>query len=197
VTVRFPKRLIAVGAIVLVAALAAFTIAACGGEEEAEPTAEPTTATAEPSATEAGAGDVVDVLQADGRFTELTTAMQTAGLVRIGYGLKGEGPLTVFAPTDEAFAKVPKDQLEALLADPMGALQQVLTYHVAEGEVMSGDITDGMEVTTLQGEPVTFTVKDGKVMVDGAEVIEADIEASNGVIHVIDAVMVPPSLAGE
>jgi len=199
VTVRFPKRLVLVTALVLVGVLVAFTIGACGGDDDAEPTTEATTEAAEPTATEteAGTGDVVDVLQADGRFNELTSALLAAGLVRTGYGLKGEGPLTVFAPTDEAFAKIPADQLDALMADPMGALQQVLTYHVAEGAVMSGDITDGMEVTTLQGEPVTLTVKDGTVMVDGAEVIEADIEASNGVIHVIDAVMVPPSLAGE
>lgn len=198
-TVRFPKRLVLVTALVLVGVLVAFTIGACGGDDDAEPTTEATTEAAEPTATEteAGTGDVVDVLQADGRFNELTSALLAAGLVRTGYGLKGEGPLTVFAPTDEAFAKIPADQLDALMADPMGALQQVLTYHVAEGAVMSGDITDGMEVTTLQGEPVTLTVKDGTVMVDGAEVIEADIEASNGVIHVIDAVMVPPSLAGE
>jgi uncharacterized surface protein with fasciclin (FAS1) repeats len=119
------------------------------------------------------------------------TAVQAAGLEET---LRGEGPYTVFAPTDDAFAAVPKKTLDALLADPKGALTDVLTYHVVPGKVMSTDLSDGMMVDTVNGAQLKVTVKDdGTVMINDATVTTADIETSNGVIHVIDTVLVPAS----
>ncbi|MEJ5248618.1 MAG: fasciclin domain-containing protein [Caldilinea sp.] len=135
--------------------------------------------------------DIVDTAVAAGDFNTLVTAVQLAGLVE---ALKGEGPFTVFAPTDEAFAKLPPDVLQAALDDPEGLLTQVLLYHVVAGKVMSSDLSDGLEVATLQGESVKFTLSDGAAMVNDANIIAADIEASNGVIHVIDTVILPPSI---
>ena len=109
--------------------------------------------------------------------------------------LKGAGPFTVFAPADDAFAKVPKETLDSLGADAKGALTQVLTYHVVPGKVMSTDITDGMEATTVEGSTVKFSIKDGMVYVNDAKVVQPDIITSNGVIHVIDSVLIPPDLA--
>ncbi len=109
--------------------------------------------------------------------------------------LSGEGPFTVFAPTDEAFAALPEGLVEALLLpENIDALQAILTYHVLGAEVPSSDVADG-DVETVQGEAITLTVgDDGSVMVNSANVIAVDVEASNGVIHVIDAVLVPPSI---
>jgi uncharacterized surface protein with fasciclin (FAS1) repeats len=104
--------------------------------------------------------------------------------------LKSEGPFTVFAPTDDAFAKIPKDQLEALLANKT-QLTAVLTYHVVAGKVMSTDPTNDMAVKTMQGENVTITLDDGGAMVNGAKVVQADIVCTNGVIHAIDTVLMP------
>ena len=115
------------------------------------------------------------------------TAVKAAGLVET---LKGEGPFTVFAPTDAAFAKVPKATLNALLADKT-ALANVLTCHVVAGKVMAADAVKLTSAATVQGQSVSITVKDGKVYVDGAQVVATDIKASNGVIHVIDAVILP------
>ena len=129
--------------------------------------------------------DIVDVAVSAGSFNTLVTAVQEAGLVDT---LKSNGPFTVFAPTDEAFAKLPSDKLEALLADK-GALRDVLTYHVVTGKVMSSDISAG-NIKTLQGSEIIVSTDDG-VMVDYANVTKADIETSNGVIHVIDAVLLP------
>ena len=116
-------------------------------------------------------------------------AVQAAGLVD---ALKGEGPLTVFAPTDDAFAALPEGTVEALLAD-IPALTDILLYHVAEGKVMAADVVALNNAMTLQGQYVDIAVEDGKVMIDNAQVIITDIEASNGVIHVIDAVILPES----
>lgn len=135
--------------------------------------------------------DIVDTAIAAGDFNTLVTAVQLAGLVE---ALKGEGPFTVFAPTDEAFAKLPPDVLQTALNDPEGLLTQVLLYHVVPGKVMSSDLSDGLEVATLQGESVKFTLGDGVAMVNDANIIAADVEASNGVIHVIDSVILPPSV---
>lgn len=132
--------------------------------------------------------DIVDTAIAAGNFTTLVQAVQEAGLVDT---LKGEGPFTVFAPTDEAFAEIPEDELNALLADKT-KLVAVLTYHVIPAKVMSADLADGMEATTVEGSNLTISIDDSGVMVDGAKVIQADIETSNGVIHVIDAVIMPP-----
>ncbi|MBT6184966.1 MAG: fasciclin domain-containing protein [Betaproteobacteria bacterium] len=131
--------------------------------------------------------DIVDTAVAAGDFSTLVTAVKAAGLVET---LKGEGPFTVFAPTDAAFAKVPTDTLNALLADK-AALANVLTYHVVAGNVMAADVVKLTSAVTVQGQAVSIEVKDGKVYVDGAQVVATDIKASNGVIHVIDAVILP------
>lgn len=134
----------------------------------------------------ASAADIVDTAKSAGSFNTLVTAVQAAGLVDT---LKGPGPFTVFAPTDEAFAKIPKAKLDALLKDK-AALAKVLTYHVVPGKVMAADVKSG-KVKTVQGESLTVAVKDGKVMVDKAHVTKTDIVADNGVIHVIDTVVMP------
>jgi uncharacterized surface protein with fasciclin (FAS1) repeats len=130
--------------------------------------------------------DIVDTAIAAGEFNTLVAAVQAAGLEET---LRGEGPFTVFAPTDDAFAALPEGTVEALLAD-IPALTSILTYHVVPGAVMSGALTDGMVAETVNGQTVTFTVR-GTVQVDSATVTTPDIEASNGVIHVIDAVILP------
>jgi uncharacterized surface protein with fasciclin (FAS1) repeats len=130
--------------------------------------------------------DIVDVAIAAGSFDTLVAAVGTAGL---GETLRGEGPYTVFAPTDEAFAKIPKDQLDALLAD-REKLVAVLTYHVVPGRVTAKDVMGLSSAKTVQGQSVTIATEDG-VRIDGATVIQTDIEARNGVIHVIDTVIFP------
>jgi uncharacterized surface protein with fasciclin (FAS1) repeats len=130
--------------------------------------------------------DIVDTAVEAGDFTTLVAAVEAAGLVET---LKGDGPFTVFAPTDEAFAALPEGTVEGLLEDTE-ALTAILTYHVVPGKVMSGDLSDGMMAATVNGAEVTIGVGDA-VTVDGATVTAADIEASNGVIHVIDSVIIP------
>ena len=130
--------------------------------------------------------DIVDTAVAAGNFKTLATALQAAGLVET---LKGKGPFTVFAPTDAAFAKLPAGALEALLKDK-AKLTAVLTYHVVPGQVMAADVVKLKEAKTVQGASLTVGTAGG-VKVDGANVIKTDIEASNGVIHVIDAVVLP------
>jgi uncharacterized surface protein with fasciclin (FAS1) repeats len=132
---------------------------------------------------------IVDVAVADGRFTTLATALTEAGLVET---LQGQGPFTVFAPTDEAFATLPEGTLEALLAD-REQLSAVLLYHVVAGEVLAADVVQLSEAQTAQGEPVQIRVEGSRVFINDAEVIITDIQASNGVIHVIDSVILPPS----
>lgn len=131
------------------------------------------------------AKDIVDTAVSAGNFSTLVSAIKAAGLVDT---LKGKGPFTVFAPTDEAFAKIPKANLDALLADK-AKLSGVLTYHVVPGRVMAKDVKAG-SVKTVQGSALTISTKDG-VMVDGAKAIKTDIVTDNGVIHVIDAVVMP------
>ena len=131
------------------------------------------------------AKDIVDTAVAAGQFKTLATALQAAGLVDT---LKGKGPFTVFAPTDAAFAKIPKAQLDALLADK-AKLTAVLTYHVVPGKVMAKDVKAG-KVKSVQGSELTLATTGG-VTVDGAKVVQADIAADNGVIHVIDTVVLP------
>jgi len=133
----------------------------------------------------AQAKDIVDTAVDAGSFKTLATALGAAGLVET---LKGKGPFTVFAPTDEAFAKIPKANLEALLKDK-AKLTAVLTYHVVSGQVMAADVKAG-KVKTVQGSDITVTTKGG-VMVNKAKVIKTDIVADNGVIHVIDTVIMP------
>jgi uncharacterized surface protein with fasciclin (FAS1) repeats len=135
---------------------------------------------------QAFAADIVDTAVKAGSFNTLVAAVKAAGLVET---LKGPGPFTVFAPTDEAFAKIPKEQLAALLKDKK-KLTSILTYHVVAGKVMAADVKPG-EVKTVQGSAFMVKASDGKVMVDGANVVKTDIDTSNGVIHVIDNVIIP------
>lgn len=132
--------------------------------------------------------DIIDTAVSAGSFNTLVTAVKAAGLVET---LKGDGPYTVFAPTDEAFAKVPKATLDALLADKE-ALRKVLLYHVVPGKVSSSDVVKLTSAKTAQGSSVTINATDG-VMIDNAKVVKADIETSNGIIHVIDSVILPQS----
>ena len=136
-------------------------------------------------AASAHAKDIVDTAVAAGSFKTLATALQAAGLVDT---LKGKGPFTVFAPTDDAFAKIPKADLDALLKDK-AKLTAVLTYHVVPAKVLSKDIKPG-KVKTVQGSELTIATAGG-VTVDGAKVTTADVMADNGVIHVIDTVLMP------
>jgi transforming growth factor-beta-induced protein len=174
----------------------AIALAACAPAAAPAPTQAPAptkaAATEAPKATEAPAlKDIVDTAVAAGSFKTLATALQAAGLVE---ALKGAGPFTVFAPTDEAFAKLPAGTVEGLLKDPK-ALAEILTYHVVSGAVKAADVVKLSEAKSLQGEPIAIKVDGGKVMVNGANVVSTDIETSNGIIHVIDAVILPPSMA--
>ncbi len=142
------------------------------------------------TASVASAQTLVEVAASNPQFSTLVKAVQAAGLVDT---LNGPGPFTVFAPTDAAFAKLPAGQLEALLADKE-ALTKVLTYHVVAGEVKAADVVGLRSATTVEGEPITITTSAGGVMVNDAKVTATDVMASNGVIHVIDSVILPPSL---
>ncbi len=137
-------------------------------------------------ATSALAGDIVETAKSAGQFNTLVAALQKADLVDT---LKGVGPFTVFAPTDAAFEKLPPGALDALLKDKE-KLSSVLTYHVVSGKVMAAQVKPG-PVKTVQGDSLSFAAKDGVVKVDNATIIKTDIVASNGVIHVIDAVVLP------
>ncbi|MCL4194416.1 MAG: fasciclin domain-containing protein [Thermoguttaceae bacterium] len=133
--------------------------------------------------------DIVDTAVAAGSFKTLAAALGAAGLVET---LKGEGPFTVFAPTDEAFGKLPAGTVEDLLKPENKAkLVSILTYHVVAGKVMAADVVKLSEAKTVQGSKVKISVNEGKVKVDDANVVKTDITASNGVIHVIDAVILP------
>lgn len=135
------------------------------------------------------AKDIVDTAVGAGNFTTLVAAVEAAGLVET---LKGEGPFTVFAPTDAAFAALPAGTVEDLLKpENKDKLVAILTYHVVSGKVMSTDLSEGQKAPTVQGAEVTITLEGG-AKVNGATISTADIEASNGVIHVIDAVILPP-----
>ena len=154
-------------------------LAACGSD------AETTTPAAEP---EAQPATIVDIAVGDGRFQTLVTALQAAGLVET---LQGEGPFTVFAPTDDAFAKLPEGTVDALLKD-IPALTGILLYHVVPGNVMAADVVKLDMATTVQGASVAVTVDGDTVRINDAQVVITDIAAANGVIHVIDTVLVPP-----
>jgi transforming growth factor-beta-induced protein len=178
--------------------LASLVLSACAGGAPVEPPVIPDTAPTQapvPTATvmpEPEMLDIVDTAVADGRFTTLAAALGAAGLVDT---LKGEGPFTVFAPTDEAFAQLPAGTVEALLED-IPQLTDILLYHVVPGKVMAADVVglDGQEAgTALEGQSIAISIVDGKVFLnETVEVIITDIETTNGVIHVIDAVLLPP-----
>ena len=135
----------------------------------------------------AAEGTILETATAAGSFTTLAAAVEAAGLTET---LSGEGPFTVFAPTDEAFAALPEGTLDELLANPE-QLASILTYHVVSGEVTSDQLTEGQEVTTVNGAPATITLEGGP-KINGANITQPDVQASNGVIHVIDAVILPP-----
>ena len=169
--------------------VAILALAACAPQATPIPTAEPTV---EPTAIpEPVLSDIVDTAVADGRFTTLAAALGAADLVDT---LKGEGPFTVFAPTDDAFAKLPEGTVETLLLpENLEQLKSILLYHVVSGKVMAADVVTLTSADTVLGQDVTIKVDNGKVYLnDTVEVIITDVEASNGVIHVIDAVLLPP-----
>ena len=133
--------------------------------------------------------DIVDTAIKAGSFNTLVAAVQAAELVKT---LKSKGPFTVFAPTDEAFSKLDKATLESLLKpENKDQLVAILTYHVVAGKVMSTDITGNMEPATVNGSTINITLNNGKVMINDATVITADVDTDNGVIHVIDKVLIP------
>jgi uncharacterized surface protein with fasciclin (FAS1) repeats len=135
-------------------------------------------------------GTIVDVASADATFSTLVAAVSAAGLVET---LSGTGPFTVFAPTNDAFAALPAGVLDALLLpENKAVLTQILTYHVVAAKVMAADVTDG-DVATVEGQTIKLSTADG-VTVNGATVVAADVAASNGVIHAIDAVILPPGV---
>jgi uncharacterized surface protein with fasciclin (FAS1) repeats len=142
----------------------------------------------------AGSGterDIVDTAVEAGSFTTLVAAVKAAGLVE---ALKGDGPFTVFAPSDEAFAKLPEGTVESLLLpENKSKLAAILTYHVVPGKVLSGDVKPGL-VDTLEGSQILISKKKGNLMVDQAKIVATDVNATNGVIHVIDAVIMPEEL---
>ena len=169
------------GALVAVALIAALTLSACGSDSEE---------TMDTAAEETTVGTIVDVASGAGNFNTLVAAVTAAGLVET---LSGTGPFTVFAPTDEAFAALPAGVLDALLLpENKEILVKILTYHVVSGMVMAADITDG-DVATVEGSNVMLVTTSG-VKVNDANVVSADVPASNGVIHAIDAVILPPGV---
>lgn len=168
-------------------------IAGCAAEpvEEVEPVAEVVEEAPEAEMVEEGPGTIVEVAVGAGSFSTLVAAIEAAGLVDT---LNGEGPFTVFAPTDEAFAALPDGLLEALLLEEnRDVLVQILTYHVVSGSVLATDVTSG-DVASVEGSPITIEVGESVTLNGSAVVTATDVLASNGVIHVIDAVILPPGL---
>ena len=156
------------------------------------PTATTPAGTPTPTMTPAPAGQTIaEIAAGDERFETLVAALDAANLTET---LDGPGPFTVFAPTDDAFAELPNGTVETLLADAEGDLRSVLLYHVAPGEFTAAEVANLTTLETVEGSNLTIDVSGGQVMVDGAAVIVSDIQAENGIIHAIDAVMVPPSV---
>lgn len=177
-------------ALLVLLVVASMFFAGCA--EQPQETEDPATGVEDPETEviEPEEMNIVEVASSAGSFDTLVQAVQAAGLNET---LSSEGPFTVFAPTDEAFAALPEGTLDSLLADEE-ALRAVLTYHVVSGEYMAADVVGMDSVTTEQGEDINITVNDGQVMVNDANVTQTDIQASNGVIHVIDKVILPPSM---
>jgi len=182
------KRFTTVLSVLLVAL---FLVAACAPAATPTPAPAPTAVPAPTATPEPAPQDIVDIAVADGRFTTLVAAVQAAELVDT---LKSAGPFTVFAPTDDAFAKLPAGTIDELLKpENKQALTDILLYHVVSGKVMAADVVNLTSATTVLGKDVTVKVDMGNVYINDAQVIITDIEASNGVIHVIDAVILPPA----
>jgi uncharacterized surface protein with fasciclin (FAS1) repeats len=169
------------GAMTAVALVAALTLSACSSDSESS---------SESTMEQKDVGTIVDVAVGAGNFSTLVAAVTAADLVET---LSGTGPFTVFAPTDDAFAALPAGVLDALLLpENKAVLAKILTYHVVSGTVMAADVTDG-DVATVEGQNITLSTASG-VTVNGANVISADVVATNGVIHAIDAVILPPDV---
>jgi uncharacterized surface protein with fasciclin (FAS1) repeats len=192
--ISLPKSVRTIGVIVMLSATIGITTA-CSNEAdkkvESTQTATPPTQTATPptqAAAPSAPGTVVDIAAGDPSFSTLVTAVKAAGLAET---LSGKGPFTVFAPTNEAFAALPKGTLENLLKpENRDALKKVLTYHVVAGDLTAKDLRSG-KVATVEGSSVSIQVNNKSVSVNGAKVAKADIDAKNGVIHVIDRVLLP------
>lgn len=189
--------------ITIAASMTAFGVSSCGGSEEKmneeTKTEESNDAMEEEEAFVLVGGakmvpskDIVDNAAGSADHTTLVAAVKAAGLVET---LKGEGPFTVFAPTNEAFNKLPKGTVESLLKpENKGKLTSVLTFHVVAGALKAGDLKAGQTLKTVQGEDLMVTEKDGKWYVNGAQITIADVVSSNGVTHVIDAVVLPKKM---
>jgi len=170
-------------------AIIATTFVACNSAETKKEETTAPVVTEVPVTPPAAPTDIVDVAIGSPDHTTLVAAVTAAGLVET---LKGAGPFTVFAPTNAAFAALPAGTVDGLLKpESKDALTKILTYHVVAGAVKAADLKDGQKVKTLQGEELTVSIKDGKVMINGANVTAADLTGSNGVVHVIDAVLMP------
>ncbi len=176
----------------LLAAVLVVGLSACGSGETSESSGESDMSAEDdtPAMTQDSL-TIVDIAVADSSFSTLVTALDSTNLVS---ALEGDGPFTVFAPTNAAFEALPDGALEDLIgAEDKSQLESILLYHVVEGATMSGDLSQGMQsVPTLQGDSLSIEVTSDGVMVGDAQVVQADIEASNGVIHVIDSVLMPP-----
>ncbi len=183
---RIPVRLAAALTVV------ALTAAACGSSDsksdsksDAQPAKEAAASTKAPNTDTT----IVAAASANPDFSTLVTAVKKAGLVET---LSGPGPFTVFAPTNAAFAEIPADQLDAILAD-QAELTKILTYHVVTGGVMAADLQPTQMVKTVEGQDLDIRVTDGAATVNGCNIVTTDIKASNGVIHVVDCVLIPPT----
>lgn len=182
------KRYLAIATIVPALALGA---AACGGDDEGNESTGGGAATSQEQApsTQQNAQDVVALAQDTPDLATLVTAVSTA---KLGDTLQGDGPFTVFAPTNAAFKELGDEQVQSLLEpENRDQLTQVLTYHVVPGTLTAADLSDGQKLETVAGETLTVKVDGGTVMVDDASVVQPDVEASNGVVHVIDGVLTP------
>jgi uncharacterized surface protein with fasciclin (FAS1) repeats len=179
-------------ALLLALPLLALGASACGDDDEESAAAQPAaTATPEPTSTAEAGEDVVALAQATPELSTLVDAVTAAELVET---LQGEGPFTVFAPTNDAFAAVGEDALADLLKPRnREQLTGILTYHVVPGELKAADLQDGQMLKTVQGDSLPVSIEGDQVKVGDATVTQADVEASNGVVHVIDAVLMPPS----
>jgi uncharacterized surface protein with fasciclin (FAS1) repeats len=182
----YTKKLV----LLAIAAITVTSFVACNDNATKTPEATPPVAKEEPVAPKPEAPkDVVDIAIGSADHTTLVAAVKAAGLVET---LKGAGPFTIFAPTNAAFAALPAGTVDGLLKPEKKAdLTSILTYHVVAGAVKSSELKDGQKVKTLQGGELTVAIKDGKVTINGANVTAADLTGSNGVIHVIDAVLMP------
>jgi uncharacterized surface protein with fasciclin (FAS1) repeats len=176
---------------IFLSGMVALAMVACGPQQSTEETVEneEMEVMEEPKEMEETQPNVVEIAVGSPDHTTLVAAVTAAGLVET---LSGEGPFTIFAPTNDAFAALPEGTVENLLLEEnKDQLTSILTFHVVAGNVMSGDLSDGQVVTTLNGQELTVSIQDGVVKINGAQVIAADLAGSNGVIHVIDAVLLP------